>query len=194
MVKATVLGIERTIAIDDYLPFYKNSKSLMFDQISANNSLWGPFIEKVWAKAHGNYAKIEGGNADEVFQFLFGLPVTSLNRGDAPWYNATSIWNLVSAADKNNYIIWGAVSGSSSVNQYGLVTAHAYTILSSHIVYDSKKKEYARLFRVRNPWNVDSAFNGTWNDKSPLWNDTKNKFYSQVPYVNNSKDGIYFIE
>lgn len=162
--------------IDDYLPFNKGRNSLIFDQIPSSGSLWGPFIEKVWAKVNGYYQRISGGNADEVFNFLFGTPVTSLNRGKAPWLNSTDIWNLVSAADKNQYIIWGAVSGDVSPNKYGLATSHAYTILSNHIVYDKKGKEKARLYRIRNPWSADSAFNGTWNDKSPLWNDTVNKY------------------
>lgn len=46
---------------------------------------------------------------------------------------------------------------------------------------------------MRNPWGTDGNYNGTWNDKDPLWLDTVNNFKAQVPYINNTKDGVFYI-
>ena len=37
-------------------------------------------------------------------------------------------------------------------------------------------------------------FNGSWSDTSAFWKDTINNFTTQVPYVNNTKDGVFFVE
>lgn len=68
-IKGMVLGKEYTIVVDDILPFYKNraTPELMFNGLSDSNSLWGPFLEKAWAKVHGSYNQISGGTAAEVF-------------------------------------------------------------------------------------------------------------------------------
>lgn len=55
VVKGQVLGIEKNIVVDDYLPFKKNTTNLMFNYISPQNSLWVSFLEKVWAKVNGFY-------------------------------------------------------------------------------------------------------------------------------------------
>lgn len=69
VMKGMVLGQEQTIVVDDVLPFKKGTVSpkLLFDGLSDQNSLWGPFIEKAWAKVHGNYNAIVGGTGSEVF-------------------------------------------------------------------------------------------------------------------------------
>ena len=33
----------------------------MWDGVAPDGSIWGPFLEKVWAKANGNFEKIIGG-------------------------------------------------------------------------------------------------------------------------------------
>lgn len=62
VVKAFILGKPTEIVMDDYLPFYKNSKSLMYAGVSSlKGGLWGPFIEKAYAKVNVNYEYIVGG-------------------------------------------------------------------------------------------------------------------------------------
>lgn len=163
--------------IDDYLPFYtNNNKVLIFDSLPVTNALWAPFLEKVWAKVNGYYERIIAGSADEVFRFFNGLPTTVTFRGDATWLSATDIWNIISSADYNQYIITAGVPGGS--NSYNLIKNHAYTILSAHIIYNSDGTEKAKLFRVRNPWSQDAGYSGKWNDNDPDWLDTKNKYAS----------------
>lgn len=192
-----MLGLQSTIVIDDILPFKKGKKDLIFDGLSDTNSLWGPFIEKVWAKVNGNYERLNGGGGAEVFQFLFGLPTTSYSRGSSQWMTGDDIFQIVAQADKYQYIMYASVPGDgddSVKNKYGLPKSHAYTLLSNHIIYNADGTEKARLFRCRNPWGSDTSYNGTWNDNSALWDDKVNNYGAQLPFAKNTGDGIFFID
>jgi len=48
----------------------------------------------------------------------------------------------------------------------------------------------ARLYHIRNPWNVDK-YTGPWNDTDSRWTPA---LRAQVPYINNTNDGGFFIE
>jgi hypothetical protein len=48
-----------------------------------------------------------------------------------------------------------------------------------------------KLFLMRNPWGTDGNYNGTWRDADPRW--LTNNYTSQVPYKNNTADGLFFI-
>jgi len=49
----------------------------------------------------------------------------------------------------------------------GLVTGHAYSILSDHTVTLSNGKS-VDLVRIRNPWGT-GEWKGDWGDSSKLW-------------------------
>jgi Calpain family cysteine protease len=56
VIRASILGRPTPIYVDDFLPFRgATSTSLSFAGRSDDNSLWMAFMEKVWAKANGNY-------------------------------------------------------------------------------------------------------------------------------------------
>lgn len=83
-------------------------------------------------------------------------------------------------------------SGSdTNYNVYNLPLGHAYSMLGAYAIKDSNGAITNRLFRMRNPWGTDHAYNGTWNDQ-----DTKSwtaAAKAQVPYVD-ADDGIFFVE
>eukprot|EP00347_Sterkiella_histriomuscorum_P020656 403336970 len=197
VVKGLILGNQKEIVIDDFLPFWKGTNSLIFDQISDTQGLWGPFIEKAWAKVNGYYDRTNGGWASEVFQFMFGLPTTKHSNGKGKWITSTDIWNIINNSDKSQYIIWAATPGSGNdqlTQKYGLAQSHAYTVISTHIVNFANGTEAAKLLRIRNPWGIDADYNGTWCDSSAKWTDTVNKFSTQVPFKKDTQDGIYFVD
>jgi hypothetical protein len=47
----------------------------------------------------------------------------------------------------------------------GLVDAHAYSLLSTHII-TLKNGSTERLLQIRNPWGA-KEWNGKWSDKDP---------------------------
>lgn len=52
-------GVPTVVTIDDYLPYYNGQ--LIFNRQGPDGDLWGPMIEKVWAKINGNYENINYG-------------------------------------------------------------------------------------------------------------------------------------
>ena len=118
-----------------------------------------------------------------------------LTRYTPQWQNPTDVWNWISAADMSKYIMWTGTNGGldTEVDLSGVVKGHAYSVISAHIVYNADGTEKAKLVRIRNPWGNDNKFNGTWKDTSPLWKDEVNKYYAQVPFVNDYNDGIEWV-
>lgn len=55
-----------------------------------------------------------------------------------------------------------------SQDETGLVTGHAYSILSAHTVHAQGRQW--RLLKMRNPWGF-GEWTGNWSDFSPLWTD-----------------------
>ena len=75
------LGVPHTVIIDDYLPLESVQKSwntyeweTMFAHIGEDSSMWGPILEKAFAKTHGNYEHIIEGNPREAALTLTGAP------------------------------------------------------------------------------------------------------------------------
>ena len=58
-----VKGIPVVVTIDDVLPFESVSgiSKPFFSDIGLNGALWGPLLEKVWAKINGNYERTAAG-------------------------------------------------------------------------------------------------------------------------------------
>jgi hypothetical protein len=54
------------------------------------------------------------------------------------------------------------------MKSWGLITMHAYSLISAaEVVKDGKK---VQLVKLRNPWG-DHEWNGDWSDNSKLWTD-----------------------
>jgi len=58
------LGAQHTVIIDDWLPLKKEDYgyTTQFAKVSDDQAMWGPLIEKAFAKLHGNYLHIESGH------------------------------------------------------------------------------------------------------------------------------------
>lgn len=71
--------IERTDSEEKYRKIYQStSGALYFAQCENSNETWLPLLEKAYAKAHGDYAAIEGGFTGEGIEDLTGGVTTEL--------------------------------------------------------------------------------------------------------------------
>ena len=72
------LGVPHTVIIDDYVPLQKTSDtapySTIFSLVSEDDSMWGPIIEKAFAKYHGNYEHLSAGDPRSAARALNGSP------------------------------------------------------------------------------------------------------------------------
>ena len=68
-----VLGIPTTVTIDDELPLNNYGNSI-FAGIGPDGSVWGMLLEKAFAKLHGTYETLMGGDPRHAIEVLTGAP------------------------------------------------------------------------------------------------------------------------
>jgi len=90
-----ILGVPHTVTIDDKLPLNSSGTSV-FAGVSPDGALWGPLIEKAFAKLHGNYETIIAGDPAHSIEVMTGAPSMTYNHGG---YSANSLFEIVKAAD-----------------------------------------------------------------------------------------------
>jgi hypothetical protein len=58
-----VKGMPVVVTVDDYIPFENKNGIIrpIFADIGTDGALWGPLVEKMWAKINGNYERTAAG-------------------------------------------------------------------------------------------------------------------------------------
>ncbi|KAJ7113932.1 hypothetical protein C8R44DRAFT_795970 [Mycena epipterygia] len=145
----------------------KGTKTLYFARSGTEGETWVPLIEKAYAKLHGDYASLSGGEACEAIEDLTGavssfIPSKDILDVDKFWTEELLKANqdrLFGCAydplDTSRNFDW-----SATVN--GLHGNHAYSVLRA---VEVKGK---RFVVVRNPWG-NSEWTGRWSDGSKEW-------------------------
>ena len=182
--KLYIRGLPTVVVVDDYLPFY--GSNLIFDRMPSDSSMWSVLLEKAFAKINGNYEYINYGWQTESYHILTGAPAKMVTMSSIS-KSTTTAYNDISAALAKNFLVGCDTSGSTIDS---LPTSHAYSVLGAYQLKDTTGKVVHTLFRVRNPWGYD-VFTGAWADKGSAWTTA---FKAQVPYSDNTGDGIFFIE
>ncbi|KAG6877180.1 hypothetical protein C0993_009602 [Termitomyces sp. T159_Od127] len=151
----------------------KSGKSLYFAKSGTHGETWVPLIEKAYAKLHGNYAALDGGEAGEAIEDLTGFPAefydSGLKKKTQDILDPDEFWNK-ELCQANEDRLFGCTFGSlddtrsgdkhPTVN--GLYGGHAYSVLRA---LECKGK---RFVVIRNPWGK-SEWTGPWSDGSKEW-------------------------
>mmetsp|Transcript_8610 Transcript_8610/g.8569 ORF Transcript_8610/g.8569 Transcript_8610/m.8569 type:complete len:676 (+) Transcript_8610:23-2050(+) len=160
-------GIWNDFVVDDYFPYDPKQKKCAFSGPniqSGVSELWVLLLEKAWAKRFGSYWAIDGGFAQDALRDLTGGPCEVISIED------DSLWQRVLTADQRNFIITASSSGDEgngdAVNELGLVTLHAYSVIAAREVTSRRGPE--KLLQIRNPWG-EQEWQGDWSDNSDLW-------------------------
>lgn len=151
--------------------FQRGSKSLFFGQCSDEHETWVPLLEKAFAKAHGSYAALIGGQTGEAIEDLTGgvtteIYTTNILNKDKFWYEELCKIgrDFVFSAAVASYREWrGGDAAIRAERRQGIVSAHAYAVLATYEGYGQ------RLIKMRNPWG-SSEWTGSWSDGSKEWN------------------------
>lgn len=186
-----ITGEERTVIVDDYFPFCPSKNDWAFSK-SVDNEIWVLILEKAWAKIHGNYQRIEGGNTAEALIALTGAYVDYVFHNQV--VNKDILWRMIFTADQHNYVIATAASSSkvgkqsSHMKDAGIIDSHAYSLIAANPIVDEKRK--IRLLKLRNPWGFDE-WKGAWSD-----HDTKNWTDDLKKKLNfeAKDDGVFYID
>ena len=130
----------------------------VFAKVSPDGALWGPLIEKAFAKLNGNYEAIVGGDPRSSIETLTGAPAEDYTHDDliSPDDRSAGVYlfDLVTTAIAANGMVSAGTGSSGSSN--GMVQGHAYTVLDT---FDFGVK----LYKIRNPWGSEN-YVGDYSD------------------------------
>ena len=127
-------GVKRSVIIDDYLPV-KYGQPLYAK--SRDEEVWVCLLEKAWAKLHGNYKRVEGGDPCFASNHVAGVPGKRLDHRDED-LNEADFAALLKECDRREYTMIAATPGQGeSLNAYGIVAGHAYSLISVTDVNDN---------------------------------------------------------
>jgi len=143
------LGVPHTVVVDDYLPLMPirskpkpsnddplkkkaetevqpEQKRTLFAKAGSDGSLWGAFLEKAFAKHHGNFKHIEGGDPRKAVGTLYGSPYATYTHDDRTILEMLmmkkekisdaaidELWDQLWEHDQNDDIITAGTPGES---------------------------------------------------------------------------------
>ncbi|KFY01851.1 hypothetical protein O988_02506 [Pseudogymnoascus sp. VKM F-3808] len=153
---------ERVSSEDEYKKAYQtNSGALYFAQCEDPNETWLPLLEKAYAKAHGDFATIDGGYTGEGIEDLTGGVTMELFSTDILDKNAFWANELLRV---NEEFLFGCSSClfAGWGERKGIIEGHAYSIMRA-VEMDGQ-----RLLLLKNPWGK-GEWTGPWSDGSKEW-------------------------
>lgn len=137
--------IEKEEAERVYRETYQTgSKALFFGKNRDENETWVPLMEKAFAKAHGDYAALEGGWVGEGVEDLSGGVTTELLAADI--MDPDSFWDRELSRVGDEFL-FGCSTGMLDRGygeRDGIAESHAYVVLEAR-----KLKSGLRLVKLR---------------------------------------------
>lgn len=179
-------GAWQAVSVDDRLPCTAQQRrpdgsGLAYSRADGQQ-LWTPLLEKAYAKAHGSYKAISGGEIAEALLDLTGFPTESVDF-DAPGFSPQDLWSRLVSFKQQGFPMGCATAGNPELKEVGLCGNHAYSVLDVREIYDVRflgkpigwggapEDGFVRLLRIRNPHGV-GEWNGDWSDTSVEWTGT----------------------
>ncbi|XP_069587949.1 calpain-3 isoform X3 [Ranitomeya imitator] len=153
------------VVIDDCLPTFNNQ--LVFTKSSQRNEFWSALLEKAYAKLHGSYEALKGGNTTEAMEDFTGGVTEFYEIRDAP----KDLYKIMKKAFERGSLIGCSIDAIVPAQfetrmASGLVKGHAYSLTG--VEETQFKGEKVKLVRLRNPWG-QVEWNGSWSDNSKEW-------------------------
>ena len=173
-------GAWTSVLIDDRLPVTAAPRRpdlafaarLAFSRCGSEASgqlLWASLLEKAYAKAHGSYQAISGGQISEALLDLTGAPTLSVDFTERA-FDSERLWARMRAWKRAELPMGCATDRDPELKEVGLCGGHAYSVLSVTEVRLRGSGRVERLVRVRNPHGV-GEWNGDWSDRSAKWSE-----------------------
>ncbi|OBT63200.1 hypothetical protein VE03_07754 [Pseudogymnoascus sp. 23342-1-I1] len=150
-------------AEDWRVEFQTNSGALWFAQSTHEDETWVPLLEKAYAKAHGDYGAIHGGNVGEAMEDLTGGVSVTISTRDI--LSKERLWQDLLKVNTEYLFgcaspVWDDVDDDGGKD--GIQANHAYSILRA-VQYKNE-----RLLLIKNPWGR-KEWKGPWSDGAKEW-------------------------
>ncbi|CAF1331017.1 unnamed protein product [Rotaria sp. Silwood1] len=186
------------VVIDDQLLCNQDNELIYCYNKKDKNEMWAPLLEKAYAKLHGSYQTLDGGDINEaLINMTGGLDETfNLSKLDAkkdkqPNYKET-IKRIMYQAFAKNSMLGCSIDPSPSKSKEdssepeeelpsGLFAGHAYIVIDTQDITTNDDKKVS-LVKIRNPWGSGTEWNGDWSDKSPVWDDVSKEVKKKLTY------------
>ena len=177
------------LIVDDTFPVANESKLAFAGLNEASGNIWPMVLEKAWAKCNRSYEDIIPGNSADAFEFLSPAPYNTF------YHNAETrptLFETITEANKKGYVVLADITETASTNletlsKLGLITNHAYTVISSAVLKKSNGAEI-KLLKMKNIWGTNEWV-GDWSDNSSKWTQEFKKEVGLEP----KQDGIFWI-
>jgi hypothetical protein len=108
------LGVPHTVIVDDFLPMqlrHDGNYYSVFTKMGLDDAIWAPILEKAFAKYHGNYSHIVGGDSRLAARTLSGAPYDTYGHTD---YSKADIIQQLSHRDSNDELIQVNTGGNNN--------------------------------------------------------------------------------
>ncbi|XP_039637415.1 calpain-3b isoform X2 [Perca fluviatilis] len=155
------------VVVDDRIPTCKNQ--LVFTKSFRKNEFWSALLEKAYAKLHGSYEALKGGNTLEAMEDFTGGLTEFFELSEAP----KDLYNIMRKALERGSLMGCSIDILSATDvetrtEQGLVRGHAYSIIGLAECDEVAKDTRIRLIRLRNPWGW-VLWKGPWSANSKEW-------------------------
>ena len=179
-------GRWEAVLIDDHFPVTQYN-TLAFSRCARARQLWVPLIEKAYAKVHGSYSAIHGGQVHEALADLTGAPCELL-RLDAANIDSDLLFARLVSFRKSGFLMGASCGGtpaeSAMYKRVGLQANHAYSVLDVVVTRGFK------LIKLRNPWG-SFEWKGAWSDESKEWR-TNPEMKRELNF-DDANDGVFWM-
>uniref|UniRef100_A0AAQ4QVZ3 Calpain-3 n=1 Tax=Gasterosteus aculeatus aculeatus TaxID=481459 RepID=A0AAQ4QVZ3_GASAC len=146
------------VVIDDRIPTFNNQ--LVFTKSAERNEFWSALLEKAYAKLHGSYEALKGGNTTEAMEDFTGGVTEFYELKEAP----KELYKIMKKA-----LLRGSLMGCSiDVSRALDMQPGSAASLLLQCKPSQQKDSKVRLVRLRNPWG-QVEWNGPWSDNSKEW-------------------------
>ncbi|XP_066988981.1 calpain-5-like isoform X5 [Macrobrachium rosenbergii] len=178
------------VVIDDLLPTIEGQ--LLFTHSREKGEFWCALLEKAYAKLHGSYEALEGGNlSDALVDLTSGVSAhldLTVGGYTDDFEKRKQLFKMMAKEMNEHALMCCAITTGEVFNSphsheeaemrtnVGLVKGHAYGITACRKINIGETGLFSifrgaqkiRMIRLKNPWG-EKEWNGAFSDGSPEW-------------------------